>query len=122
MTSGRTWSSTRVVRMVANFLIGVVFFVVGGWCGQWGFTWNLTRVLVDILRSGEFRAVPFYTFGNYSLNWHVAFFETCATSASACVGGVPAGYVISSDIGVVFVSVLEVIWFCYLLWRSFRVQ
>lgn len=107
---------------VANFVVGLFFFVVGGWFGQWGFTWNLRRVIEDIFRSHEFRAVPNYSMGNYGLNWHVAFFETCAVSASGCVGGVPADYVISQDSAFLVVSALEVVWFCYLLWRSFKVQ
>jgi hypothetical protein len=122
MTMVRTWSSRRVFRVVANFVIGLVFFVVGGWFGQWGFTWNLGNVIKDIFHSGEFRAVPFYSMGNYGLNWHTAFFETCTASASGCVGGVPAEYVISQDIGFVIVSAIEVVWFCYLVWRSVKVQ
>jgi hypothetical protein len=122
MTKVQTWSSRRVLLGVANLVIGLVFFVVGGWFGQWGFTWNLRRVIEDIFRSGEFRAIPFSSMGNYGLEWHVAYFETCAVSASGCVGGVPANYVISQDILFVFASVLEVVWFCYLVWRSFKVQ
>jgi hypothetical protein len=122
MTKAQTSSSRRVLLAVANFVIGLVFFVVGGWFGQWGFTWNLFKVIRDIFQSGEVRAIPFSTMGNYGLNWHTAFFETCAVSASGCVGSVPADYVISQDILFVLVSILEVVWFCYLVWRSFRVQ
>jgi len=121
MTKVQTWSSRRIFYAVANFVIGLVFFVVGGWFGQWGFTWNLWIVIKDIFHSHELRAVPFYTMGIYSLNWHTAYFETCAASASGCVGGVPADYVVSQDIGFL-VSAIEVAWFCYLVWRSLKVQ
>lgn len=122
MIRGQTWNRRRTVRVIANFVIGLAFFVVGGWFGQWGFTWNLAKVIRDIRNSGEFRAVPFYSMGNYGLDWHTAFFETCGISASSCVGGVPSGYVVSQDTLFIFVSLLEVVWFLYLVWRSVRVQ
>ena len=112
----------RVLRMVANFAIGVAFFVVGGWFGQWGFTWNLWNVIKDIYRSGWIRAVPFYSMGNYGFTWNTAFFVGCPVSSFGCVGDVPAQYVITHDVGFLVVSALEVVWFCYLLWRSFKVQ
>jgi hypothetical protein len=119
---GQTWTRGRIVRVLANFVIGLAFFVAGGWFGQWGFTWNLRKVLVDIIHSGEFRAVPASSMGNYGLVWHTAYFETCGISASGCVGGVPADYVVYQDALFFVVSMLEVVWFLYLVWRSVKVQ
>lgn len=118
----RSKGATRFLRIVTNFAIGVAFFVVGGWFGQWGFTWNLRNVMKDIFNSRQFRAVPFATMGNYGYNWHTAFFIGCPVSSYGCVGDIPAQYVIGQDAIFLGVSVLEILWFCYLLWRSFNVQ
>lgn len=122
MTKVQARRSRRILFGVANFAIGLFFFVVGGWLGQWGFTWNLRIVFSDIYHSGRIRAIPFYSMGNYGLVWNSAYFVNCPISAFGCVGDVPAQYVITQDIGFLVLSAFEVAWFCYLVWRSFKVQ
>lgn len=102
------------MRFALNFLTGIAVFIAGGWLGQWTFTVNLVRAFADFLHSGEFRAIPAYTVGPWSLSWHVAFFVSCGSSV--CVGDVPAVYVLSSDLIFLAVSVVEVVWF----WRLLR--
>jgi hypothetical protein len=119
---GQTWTRGRIVRVLANFVIGLAFFVAGGWFGQWGFTWNLGKVIRDIYHSGMIRAVPFYSMGNYGLTWHTAYFVGCAASAFGCVGDVPAQYVVTQDALFIVASAIEVVWFFWLVWRSLRVQ
>jgi hypothetical protein len=121
MTRVQIWSSRRLFLGLANFVIGLVFFIVGGWLGQWGFTCNLRNVLEDIYNSGRIRAIPFYSMGNYGLAWHSAYFVNCPTSVFGCVGDVPAEYVITEDVGFLVLSAFELAWFCYLVWRSFKV-
>jgi len=106
------------VRGVLNFLIGIAIFIAGGWLGQWTFTVNLLRVVGDILHAGMLRAVPAYTVGTYGLSWHVAFFIGCGSST--CVDDIPLEFVLSSDIFLLVVSVLEVIWFWRLVHGAFR--
>ena len=95
-----------------------MFFILGGYLGQWTFTVNAKRVLEDIFHSGMLRAVPAYTVGPYGLSWHVAFFVGCGSST--CVDDIPLEYVLSSDILLLAVGALEVIWFVYLVWRSVK--
>jgi hypothetical protein len=120
MAKVQTWTLERVLLGVTNFAIGLVFFVVGGWLGQWGFTWNLRNVLVDIYHSGRIRAIPFYSMGNYGLVRHVAYFVGCPISPFGCVDDVPAQYVITGDFAFLVLGVFEALWLCYLLWRSFK--
>lgn len=107
MGGGERWNRRRMVRVAGNLLIGITFFIVGGWLGQWTFTVNAFRVLGDIVHSRLLRAVPAYTLGQYSLSWHVAFFVGCGNST--CVDDVPLEYVLSSDILLLAVSTVEVI-------------
>jgi hypothetical protein len=114
----KAWNGQRAIRIAANLLIGVMFFILGGYFGQWAFTVNAKRVLEDIFYSGMLRAVPAYAVGPYGLSWHVAFFVGCG--GSTCVDDIPFEYVLSSDILLLAVSVLEVVWFVYLVWRSVK--
>jgi hypothetical protein len=98
----RPHNGKRTIEAAANLLAGIVFFVLGGYLGQWTFTVNALRVLGDILHTGMWRAIPGYTVGPYSLSWHVAFYD------------------LSSSIALLAVSALEVIWFLHLVWRSIK--
>jgi hypothetical protein len=88
--------------------------------GQWGFTCNLKKVLEDIWRTGQFRAVPTYTMGNYGLNWRTSTWVYCGTET--CVGGIPWGEVLSTYTFLLVVTIVEIVWFSYLVWRSVRIR
>jgi len=92
----------RMVGFVVNLLIGIAFFILGGYFGQWTFTVNVLRVLEDTIHSGMLRALPAYTVGPYDLSWHVAFFD------------------LTPSILMIFVSLLEFVWFLKLVSDSAR--
>jgi hypothetical protein len=96
----KEWDDKRIVGFAVNLLIGTAFFILGGYFGQWTFTVNVLRVLEDTVHSGMLRALPAYAVGPYGLTWHVAFFD------------------FAPSILMVFVSLLECVWFVNLVLRS----
>lgn len=107
-------------RRISQVLIGVLFFVAGGWLGQFGFTVSVIRALEDNVHSGQFRSLPEFAFDPgswmYGLRWHKATAILCPAAATTCVGVLPALAVLEW-LGIVALFVLEFLWFWFLLVR-----
>jgi hypothetical protein len=108
---------------VVNFAIGIVFFFVGGWLGQFSFAMASIYTLADMLHSLELRRIPFYTSPinwAYGMSWRTATFIQCEAAAPTCTGSVPLAVVSQFGLAILAISVVESFWFYRLVRASVR--
>jgi hypothetical protein len=107
-------------RGIGNFLTGIMFFVVGGWLGQFSFTLASIYTIIDIFHSQELR-IPFYTVNwAYGISWRTATYLQCEAAAASCTGAVPLTELFQFGIGILAISIVEVVWFYRLVRSSVR--